>query len=67
MPPCLVKTSWPSATGDKLPEPPALADAVLSAQVSNALFDFPNAAVTASDGRAQVTLKVLEEQGKGCP
>ncbi len=42
----------------------ALSDAVLSAQVSNALFDFPNAAVTASDGHVQVTLKVPEEQGK---
>lgn len=42
----------------------ALADAALSAEVSCALFDFPNAAVSSADGHVQVTLKVPEEQGK---
>jgi len=42
----------------------ALTDAALSAEVSNALFDFPNAAVSTSDSHVRVTLKVPEEQGK---
>jgi len=39
-----------------------LADAALSAMVSHALFDFPNAGVSACDGHVKITLKVPEDQ-----
>ncbi len=42
----------------------ALADAALCAAVSHALFDFPNAGVTAKDGHVKVRLKVPEGQSK---
>ncbi len=40
----------------------ALADAALSAAVGHALFDFPNATVTTTDGAVKVVLKAPEDQ-----
>ncbi len=40
----------------------ALADSALHAQVSDKLFDFPNAVVTARNGAVAVSLKVPEDQ-----
>lgn len=42
----------------------ALSDAALSAEVSNALFDYPNAAVSTSGSHVRVALKAPEEQSE---
>lgn len=42
----------------------ALVDSALTAAVSDALFDFPNAGVTTADRHVMVTLKAPQEQGK---
>jgi len=42
----------------------ALADNALSAAVSHALFDFPNAMVTTTNGHVKVTLKMPEDQAQ---